>query len=315
MGFQSTLSLRRATRAAASTYHSGYYFNPRSPCGERQVQSCLRQLRKYFNPRSPCGERHYLSRAKVNRFDISIHALLAESDSDDFPVEYPVDISIHALLAESDTTYIDGSKIQTDFNPRSPCGERPPQTVPQLVSCPISIHALLAESDRLWRGDCGDGGNFNPRSPCGERQTAAEAAKTAADFNPRSPCGERPAHCYRRHRRPDFNPRSPCGERRQSRGKPATWPEFQSTLSLRRATIPRSKTRRQGGISIHALLAESDRLIGSMTIHLMEFQSTLSLRRATPDKLLHFVLNPISIHALLAESDSKYHQIGPIVSV
>ena len=34
---------------------------------------------------------------------ISIHALLTESDSDDFPVEYPVDeISIHALLTESD---------------------------------------------------------------------------------------------------------------------------------------------------------------------------------------------------------------------
>ena len=28
----------------------------------------------------------------------------------------------------------------------------------------------------------------------------------------------------------------------------------------------------------------------------------------------HLVIN-ISIHALLAESDSKYHQIGPIVSV
>ena len=27
------------------------------------------------------------------------------------------------------------------------------------------------------------------------------------------------------------------------------------------------------------------------------------------------LLAPISIHALLAESDSKYHQIGPIVSV
>ena len=79
------------------------------------------------------------------------------------------DISIHALLAESDMP-VDGAFLhQADFYPRSPCGERPTTTI---ITCivlrflstlslrratlashskdidqPISIHALLAESD------------------------------------------------------------------------------------------------------------------------------------------------------------------------
>ena len=33
------------------------YFNPRSPCGERQHRPALSLSLSYFNPRSPCGER------------------------------------------------------------------------------------------------------------------------------------------------------------------------------------------------------------------------------------------------------------------
>ena len=91
-------------------------------------------------------------------------------------------------------------------------------------------------------------------------------------------------------------------------------------------------------ISIHALLAESDSVMLHLVMEEAIFQSTLSLRRATidipPDGAGQVDFNPrspcgerrldscptircaeISIHALLAESDSKYHQIGPIVSV
>ena len=57
------------------------------------------------------------------------------------------EISIHALLAESD----DGSPIRSghdvNFYPRSPCGERPVKLFRQNYECFISIHALLAESD------------------------------------------------------------------------------------------------------------------------------------------------------------------------
>ena len=37
--------------------------------------------------------------------------------------------------------------------------------------------------------------------------------------------------------RPYFNPRSPCGERHFDMSIPEDWVRFQSTLSLRRATI------------------------------------------------------------------------------
>ena len=78
--FLSTLSLRRATCVESFYTTPGFYFYPRSPCGERQR---MHQL-------SPKAE------------NISIHALLAESD-----VLLPVSILIHA-----------------HFYPRSPCGER-----------------------------------------------------------------------------------------------------------------------------------------------------------------------------------------------
>ena len=100
-----------------------------------------------------------------------------------------------------------------------------------------------------------------------------------------------------------FYPRSPCGERR-----------FYSIHILRRYTI-----------SIHALLAESDRIPQDQLpndgyfyprspcgerlapqvvgVVLVKFLSTLSLRRATNSACCGVRRKYISIHALLAESD------------
>ena len=57
------------------------------------------------------------------------------------------------------------------------------------------------------------------------------------------------------------------------------------------------------GISIHALLAESDRQVRPYRLAAGGFQSTLSLRRATGVDGRCIVGHVISIHALLAESD------------
>ena len=100
---------------------------------------------------------------------------------------------------------------------------------------------------------------------------------------------------------------------------------FLSTLSLRRATNTSPGPKAMTPISIHALLAESDGLIGdshptpAISIHALlaesdlpgprlypsrgQFLSTLSLRRATRHPAVGVNLNDISIHALLAESD------------
>ena len=79
----------------------------------------------HFYPRSPCGERQEESTVEEVQTDISIHALLAESDGTLRTVRVRKTISIHALLAESD-------------------GRGASHVVPHWY---ISIHALLAESD------------------------------------------------------------------------------------------------------------------------------------------------------------------------
>ena len=59
--------------------------------------------------------------------------------------------------------------LETNFNPRSPCGERPAGGDVRGIPGPISIHAPRVGSDRvIWRSSW-DKLDFNPRSPCGER--------------------------------------------------------------------------------------------------------------------------------------------------
>ena len=56
--------------------------------------------------------------------EISIHALLAESDTDEVLTNDEQTISIHALLAESDNADTKTPHFTNYFYPRSPCGER-----------------------------------------------------------------------------------------------------------------------------------------------------------------------------------------------
>ena len=180
------------------------------------------------------------------------------------PVAALTSISIHALLAESDCYSLRHSAQGRYFYPRSPCGERPGQFRRCTRSTDISIHALLAESDGIFPASSGHYPNFYPRSPCGERlyHSTAPAPYT-----------------------PNFYPRSPCGERRYSFAACSCFLIFLSTLSLRRATDSSMKPQPEEGISIHALLAESDPDDTDNAAREEEFLSTLSLRRATASLL------------------------------
>ena len=123
--------------------------------------------------------------------------------------------------------------------------------------------------------------DFYPRSPCGERPNNHAEQQAQRDFYPRSPCGERPVNGQNIKRRqkisihallaesdqssekstPEeeyFYPRSPCGERPIQSEHCERLMSFLSTLSLRRATLGAGKSCDVCGISIHALLAESD---------------------------------------------------------
>ena len=65
-------------------------------------------------------------------------------------------ISIHALLAESDTAALPPTRPSPDFNPRSPCGERPGTSArwsrPLIFQSTLSLRRATAHPDRL-RGD------------------------------------------------------------------------------------------------------------------------------------------------------------------
>ena len=147
------------------------------------------------------------------------------------------------------------------FYPRSPCGERP-----------------------LWAWTGGlNYEYFYPRSPCGERldntpikayniiflstlslrratTTLTYTAYIAPHFYPRSPCGERQFQKLHQVRHMQFL--STLSLRRATRSW-THWPTtrllFLSTLSLRRATSGCGQYYIRARISIHALLAESDR--------------------------------------------------------
>ena len=83
--------------------------------------------------------------------NISIHALLAESDADNGDAGNGCDaISIHALLAESDYWLpVRHSRTEAFLSTLSLRRATRPIDVPQYQILDISIHALLAESDSL----------------------------------------------------------------------------------------------------------------------------------------------------------------------
>ena len=126
------------------------------------------------------------------QYFISIHALLAESDSF-FGLGFPRTMIFLSTLSLRRATHAPNHNPcrRNNFYPRSPCGERhninsSVNTADkisihallaesdwlrcwQLAARDISIHALLAESDRSNSTKLPTGGHFYPRSPCGER--------------------------------------------------------------------------------------------------------------------------------------------------
>ena len=100
--FLSTLSLRRATKHQNPPRRNTPYFYPRSPCGERQrAENHANSQQEFLSTlslrRATVAEQQY-----VQITEISIHALLAESDARKQERGDYHGISIHALLAESD---------------------------------------------------------------------------------------------------------------------------------------------------------------------------------------------------------------------
>ena len=102
------------------------------------------------------------------------------------------DISIHALLAESDHTPRRPVVQRVYFYPRSPCGERLCTEDNQADFYQFLSTLSLRRATAAMAAMAFTAAYFYPRSPCGERPGGRRAADRRDYFYPRSPCGERP---------------------------------------------------------------------------------------------------------------------------
>ena len=136
----------------------------------------------HFYPRSPCGERlitvgagtmilRFLSTLSLRRatlvhidalalFQISIHALLAESDFNGDHGHMSGDISIHALLAESDPQDLIAKELALAF-----------LSTLSLRRATFFVFRRIASLE-----------HFYPRSPCGERLRKIACDRFLAEF-------------------------------------------------------------------------------------------------------------------------------------
>ena len=191
---------------------------------------------------------------------ISIHTPHAGSDLVGALVAFNVlTISIHTPHAGSDWSNREIHHGHRDFNPHSPCGERPfrfrnrfsrsifQSTLPMrgatrcfgitFVCRKISIHTPHAGSDTIFPWWYQPHQHFNPHSPCGERPLPVVIAATLHLISIHTP-----------HAGSDFD------------GVEKDWKNngFQSTLPMRGATNEPEKCGCVKGISIHTPHAGSD---------------------------------------------------------
>ncbi len=191
------------------------------------------------------------------------------------------------------------------FNPRTPCGVR-----------------------LLERGAHPCYKSFNPRTPCGVRPQRDKGNRAVVRFQsthslrsatsaamPGTACFAVSIHALLAecdylniiliNKKSCFNPRTPCGVRRRDRDFPAQHVEFQSTHSLRSATLMAALKASATLVSIHALLAECDVLDDCHA----PVDAGFNPRTPCGVRLCQVVLawhqGPVSIHALLAECDKS----------
>ena len=125
-----------------------------------------------------------------------------------------------------------------DFNPRAPCGARPPSPDPG------PPRSAKFQSTRPMRG---------------ATQTVYSDFYKLHYFNPRAPCGARlPFAICVLFKPVNFNPRAPCGARRTLPSESFAFGGFQSTRPMRGATTTVLAKAKQTLISIHAPHAGRD---------------------------------------------------------
>ena len=257
--FLSTLSLRRATRADIRNMRSVSNFYPRSPCGERQAANSLADTPP----------------------QISIHALLAESD-------YRINarytkrvISIHALLAESDISALWMALNRPLFLSTLSLRRATSLLRFRFFVFVISIHALLAESDFDTMKIVVVIVQFLSTLSLRRATTWTRGSRVTYVISIHALLAESDRSFFKRLFGIHISIHALLAESDYLTKYHFTGIFiFLSTLSLRRATDTGGNDNGNAKISIHALLAESD-LYPRSWLRLAGFLSTLSLRRAT----------------------------------
>ena len=132
--------------------------------GRDYCQPSIRSQIRYFNPRAPCGARLYKAYKSRRANGISIHAPRVGRDNMSPIRNTRSFISIHAPRVGRDSTAFRFLQQNPHFNPRAPCGARPPNE----------------RRKREWI-------NFNPRAPCGARRIYSFPRCSALGFQSTRP--------------------------------------------------------------------------------------------------------------------------------
>ena len=279
-------------------------FNPRSPWGERRLRCKTHNANVDFNPRSPWGERPGagVPIAAASGFQSTLPVGGATKRSTEL---YPTPGFQSTLPVGGATMYVEiffdrstdfnprspwGERLRFDlrsffpryFNPRSPWGERPRLSGLEACTSGISIHAPRGGSDTASPKPFSKGADFNPRSPWGERLADTSTISLFDGISIHAPRGGSDV-CARREYKfiLNFNPRSPWGER------PACPEESSSSAHFN----PRSPWgERRSGIC--------------QDTELLLFQSTLPVGGATGVFRRKDRTRQISIHAPRGGSDA-----------
>ena len=173
-------------------YSHPWYFNPRSPGGERLPWHIHRLARNHFNPRSPGGERPALTSpvVGVREFQSTLPGWGATFTVQ--VVDRATVISIHAPRVGSDGVRCSRRTPSPNFNPRSPGGERLGYGFAPCRIWGISIHAPRVGSDVTTVMPVPASVVFQSTLPgWGATRLGVTRNALGDDFNPRSPGGER----------------------------------------------------------------------------------------------------------------------------
>ena len=184
-------------------------------------------------------------------------------------------------LAETSFLWRDTAmRIRERFNPRAPCGARPPMTMTSAREVEISTHAPLAGRDAAkQRRD--DDDDISTHAPLAGRDVlrllrlrakviSTHAPLAGRDFlrllkpgefciSTHAPLAGRDLSCnFCSSDQEHFNPRAPCGARLYTYSQATNNDVFQPTRPLRGATSVREDKVSIGRISTHAPLAGRD---------------------------------------------------------